>query len=50
MDADNRGTLGGDISIFTLCLESGVGVVIFSPGIKTVLNLKIMITTVEAGG
>jgi len=45
VDADNRGTLGGDISIFTLCLESGVGVVIFSPGIKAVLNLKIIITS-----
>ena len=49
MDADNRRTLGGDISIFTPCVESGVGVVIFSPGIKTVLNLKIIITSVEAG-
>ena len=49
MDADNRRTLGGDISIFTPCLESGVGVVIFPPGIKTVLNLKIIITSVEAG-
>ena len=49
MDADNRRTLGGDISIITQCLESGVGVFIFSPGIKTVLNLKIIITSVEAG-
>ena len=50
MDADNRRTLGGDISIFTLCLESGVGVVIFSPGIEAVLNLKIITTSVEAAG
>jgi len=45
VDADNRRTLGEDISIFTPCLESGVGVFIFSPGIKTVLNLKIIITS-----
>ena len=49
MDADNRRTLGGDISIIIPCVESGVDVVIFSPGIKTVLNLKIIITSVEAG-
>jgi len=45
VDADNRRTLGEDISIFTPCLESGVGVFIFSPGIKAVLNLKIIITS-----
>ena len=50
MDADNRRTLGGDISIFTPCLESGVGVVIFSPGIEAVLNLQIITTSVEAAG
>jgi len=41
--------LGEIFLYFTPCLESGVGVVIFPPGIKTVLNLKIIITSVEAG-
>ena len=51
MDADNRRTIGGGISIFTPCLESGVGVFIFSPGIKAVLNLKIIITSLlKLGG
>ena len=49
MDADNRRTLGGDISIFTPCLESGRGG-LFSPGIEAVLNLKIITTSVEAAG
>ena len=48
VDADNRRTFGGDISIFTPGLDSGVGVFIFSPGIEAVL--KIIITSVEAGG
>jgi len=48
VDADNRRTFGGDISIFTPCLESGVGVFLFSPGVEAVL--KIIITSVEAGG
>ena len=50
MDADNRRTLGGDISIIIPCVEAGVAVFIFPPGIEAVLNLQIITTSVEAAG